>query len=75
MEVYKILMIIISAVFIFFAAKKIREGMSLEEYAFEEEYLWFCAKVLFVIFTVVILLEPLFASVNWKGFFEYKITL
>lgn len=56
MEVYKILMITFSFLFVFLAVKKILGGMSFEDYATGRGFilwLWFLLKTIFIIATLI----------------------
>ena len=58
-----------SFLFVFMAVKKIKNGMSFEDYAIGRGYflwMWFCFKFLFVITTLIFCIE-------WS-FLNYKIT-
>ena len=69
MEVYKILMIIISFLIVFSAIKKIKGGMSFEEYSIGRGFgLWivFVIKFIFIVVTLI-------TCINWT-FLNYKIT-
>ena len=68
MEVYKILMLAVSFLFVFSAVKKMRKGMSFEEYSIKRGYLlwmWFCLKFMFVIATII-------HCIDWS-FLNYKL--
>lgn len=69
MEVYKILMLAFSFLFVFSAVKKMRKGMSFEEYAIGRGYflwLWFILKAGIIIVTIV-------HCIDWS-FLNYKIS-
>lgn len=68
MEIYKILMLITSTLFIAHALVKIGKGMSFREYSIGRSFgLWllFCWKVVFIIATTVM-------CINWS-FLTHKI--
>jgi len=69
MEVYKILMIIISFLIVFSAAKKIKAGMSFEEYSIERGFGIYLLTVIKFIFIVITLID----CINWT-LLNYKIT-
>ena len=69
MEIYKILMLAVSFLFVFLAVKKMRKGMSFEEYSLGRGlglWIWFVIKCIFVAGTVIY-------CIDWS-FLNYKIS-
>lgn len=68
MEVYKILLIVLSFLFVFSAVRKISKGMSFEDYSIGRGlglWMWFGFKLVVVIFTIV-------KCIDWS-FLNYKV--
>ena len=68
MEIYKILMLAVSFLFVFSAVRKMRKGMSFEEYSIGRSFglwVWFLIKCVFVIATVI-------HCIDWS-FLNYKL--
>ena len=69
MEVYKILMIIISFLIVFSAIKNIKRGISFEDYLFNRGFGIYLLTVIKFIFIVITFID----CINWT-FLDYKIT-
>jgi len=69
MEIYKLIMLSLSFLFVLSAVKKIKNGMSFEEYSIGRGFFlwaWFIIKAFFTIATLIV-------CIDWS-FLNYKIT-
>jgi len=72
MEIYKILMLVVSFLFVFSAVKKMRKGMSFGDYALGRGFIIYVLTVFKLAFIIVTVYHFL-SLLDWS-FLNYKIS-
>ena len=76
MTVLELILLAVSLLIVFSAKRKMKkENLNIVEYAIDRSvflWLWFCFKVGFIVYTLVIFISKISFNIDWN-FLNYKI--
>ena len=76
MTVLELILLAVSLLIVFSAERKMKkENLNIVEYAIDRSvflWLWFCFKVGFIVYTLVIFISKISFNIDWN-FLNYKI--